>query len=192
MAKEKKLVFTQQEMLKMNKETLKRRGVTINDIAELAHAQQSRYTKGIPFELCVESVERILSFRDIFHHVQLSAEIDRLAEEGLFQGPIQDILYEDLGSFGIDELMGIDVSGNYGTIGVTNFGEIDVSKRGIVEKLNEEGKKEGKCHTFLDDIVGAVAAAASTRVAQVLNEELAHESGDYHKTSIFDYIDNEE
>jgi len=29
------------------------------------------------------------------------------------------------------------------------------------------------CHTFMDDIVGAIAAAASTRVAQMSNEDLA-------------------
>ncbi len=29
------------------------------------------------------------------------------------------------------------------------------------------------CHTFMDDIVGAIAAAASTRIAQVINEEEA-------------------
>ncbi|CCV64035.1 Phosphatidylglycerophosphatase A [Alteracholeplasma palmae J233] len=185
----KKLLYTQEEMLRINKETLARRGVKVSEIAEIAYRQQSKYTEGVSLELCVQSVERILSFRDIFHHVQLASEIDRLAEEKLFKGPIQDILYEDLGLFGIDELMGIDVAGNYGTIGVTNFGEIDVNKQGIVSFLNEEGKKEGKCHTFLDDIVGSIAAAASTRVAQIMSEETAHESDAYEKTTIYDYIE---
>jgi phosphatidylglycerophosphatase A len=40
--------------------------------------------------------------------------------------------------------------------------------------LNDKGKGENAaCHTFLDDIVGAVAAAASTRVAQIENENEA-------------------
>lgn len=39
-----------------------------------------------------------------------------------------------------------------------------INKPGVVAKLNEEGKMGSKhCHTFLDDIVGAIAAAASTR-----------------------------
>ena len=73
--------------------------------------------------------------------------------------------------FGIDELFGLELAGLYGTIGKTNFGDIDVNKPGIVSKLNEDGKGDKPaCHTFLDDIVGALAAAASTRVAQIENE----------------------
>lgn len=50
-------------------------------------------------------------------------------------------------------------------------GNDDVNKHGVVAKLNDDGKKDGSCHTFLDDIVGAIAAAASIRVAQVISEE---------------------
>ena len=62
-----------------------------------------------------------------------------------------------------------------------------------IEELNEIGKNEigvdnpdAKCHTMLDDIVGAIAASASTRIAQVMNEELANEDPSYEKISIFD------
>lgn len=182
-----KTLFTREEMLKLNVKVLKERGVTVEDIAEITHKQQSRYTEGIPMSLCIESVEKILSYRDIFHFVQLAAEIDRLAEEKLFRSPIQEIIYEDLGLFGVDETLGLDLAGLYGTIGQTNFGDIDVNKVGIVSKLNEEGKQDGKCHTFLDDIVGAIAAAASTRVAQVLNEEFAASDNSFQRISIFDF-----
>ena len=80
----------------------------------------------------------------------------------------------DLGVFGVDEIFGLDIARLYGAIGQTNFGDIDVNKPGIVAKLNEEGKSGSPaCHTFLDDIVGAIAAAASTRVAQIWSEEEA-------------------
>jgi phosphatidylglycerophosphatase A len=184
--KGKKLIYTREEMFEFNKKTLTKRGVTIDSIAEISYQQQLKYTENISRQLCVESVEKILSLRDVFHHVQLAAEIDRLAEEGMFQGPIQDIIYEDLGMFGIDETMGLEVAGLYGTIGQTNFGDIDVNKKGIVKRLNDAGKEEGICHTFLDDIVGALAAAASTRVAQMLNEDLAHEESGVKRFSIFD------
>ncbi|PKK93392.1 MAG: phosphatidylglycerophosphatase A [Tenericutes bacterium HGW-Tenericutes-6] len=184
--KKPKLLFTRQEMFDLNKKVLLKRGVTIESIAEISYQQQSKYSDDVSRDLCVESVEKILSLRDVFHHVQLAAEIDRMAEEGLFQGPIQDIIYEDLGMFGIDETMGLEVAGLYGTIGQTNFGDIDVNKHGIVKRLNDAGKEDGICHTFLDDIVGAIAAAASTRVAQVINEEVAHEATGIKKLSIFD------
>lgn len=181
-----KIIYTRKEMFEFNKEILLKRGVSIEEIAKITYEQQSKYTKDITMKLCVESVEKILSLRDVFHHVQLAAEIDMLAEEKMFKGPIQDIIYCDLGLFGVDETMGLDVAGIYGTIGQTNFGDIDVNKHGIVSKLNEDGKKDGVCHTFLDDIVGAIAAAASTRVAQVLNEEVAHEDPSLVKMTIFD------
>jgi len=166
-----KNLFSRNEMLNMNVEILKKRGVELKDIAEVAFSQQGKWNPNISFQKCYDSVEKILSLRDVFHIVQLGAEIDRLTEENAFEGPIQEILASDLGMFGIDELFGLELSGMYGTIGKTNFGDIDVNKPGIVSKLNEDGKGDKPaCHTFLDDIVGAIAAAASTRVAQIENE----------------------
>ncbi len=182
-----KLLFSREEMLQLNIKTLKLRGVELDEIAEICYNQQSKYTKDIEFSLCVESVEKILSHRDVFHHVQLGAEIDRITEEKLFRGPIQDILYHDLGLFGIDEVVGLDIAGKYGAIGKTNFGDVDVNKPGVVDRLNEEGKADGKCHTFMDDIVGAIAAAASTRVAQVMNEELAKIDNNVELLTIYDF-----
>ena len=169
-----KLFYSRDEMQKINTVKLLERGVTIEDIALLAFNQQSKFDPNVKMDICVESVEKILSLRDIFHLVQLGAEIDRLAEENMFKGPIQDIINNDLGVFGVDEIFGLDIARLYGTIGQTNFGDLDVNKPGIIKKLNEEGKAGNpKCHTFLDDIVGAIAAAASVRVAQIMSEEEA-------------------
>ena len=146
------------------------------DITIIAYNQQKRYYENVDYAVCKESVEKILSLRDIFHLLQLGAEIDRLAEEGLFKGPIQDIIRYDLGVFGVDEIFGLDIARLYGAIGQTNFGDIDVNKPGIVERLNEDGKGDKEsCNTFLDDIVGAIAAAASTRVSQIMSEETARQ-----------------
>ncbi|MFA5290595.1 MAG: phosphatidylglycerophosphatase A [Candidatus Izemoplasmatales bacterium] len=164
-------LFSREEMLTMNIEKLRERGVSLEQIAEIAFKQQSKWKPDISFSECLESVEKILSLRDVFHLLQLGAEIDRLTEAQAFHGPIQEILHTDLGMFGIDELFGLELAGLYGTIGRTNFGDIDVNKPGIISKLNDAGKKsKDACHTFLDDIVGAIAAAASTRVAQIENE----------------------
>ncbi|MCK9536925.1 MAG: phosphatidylglycerophosphatase A [Bacilli bacterium] len=170
---ESRVYFSREEMFRLNRERLLERGVTIREIAEVAYNQQAKYNKNITMTLCIESVEKILSYRDIFHIVQLSVEIDRLTEENVFRSPIQEIMRTDFGMFGIDEIFGLSIAANYGVIGQTNFGDIDVNKPGVVKRLNEEGKKEDKCHTFLDDVVGAIAAAASTRVAQIISEEEA-------------------
>ena len=167
-------LFSREEMLEMNIKTLLERTVTVDEIAEVAFRQQAKWSDNITMGEAVESVEKILSLRDTFHLLQLGAEIDRLTDEKVFKGPIYDILKKDLGMFGIDELFGLEIAGLYGTIGKTNFGDIDVNKPLVVDRLNEDGKHEGgMCHTFMDDIVGAIAAAASTRIAQVINEEEA-------------------
>jgi len=167
-------LYSRDEMLKMNVETLKERTVSVEEIAEVAFRQQAKWSDEVSMAECIDSVEKILSLRDVFHLLQLGAEIDRLTDEGLFKGPIQNILKIDLGMFGIDELFGLELAGLYGTIGKTNFGDIDVNKPLVIDRLNDVGKHGGMCHTFMDDIVGALAAAASTRVAQILNEKQAH------------------
>ncbi|MBR6516092.1 MAG: phosphatidylglycerophosphatase A [Bacilli bacterium] len=169
-----KLYYSREEMQRLNIEKLEERGVTVREIAEIAYNQQLKYNKNIDIQECIVSVEKILSLRDTFHLLQLGAEIDRLAEAGLFKGPIQDIIQNDLGVFGVDEIFGLDIARLYGAIGQTNFGDIDVNKPGIVKVLNEAGKPgKPSCHTFLDDIVGAIAAAAATRVSQIISEETA-------------------
>ena len=171
---EPKLYYSREEMKQINIEKLKERGVSIEEIAQIAYNQEFKYNKEVKMKECVESVEKILSLRDVFHLLQLGAEIDRLAEEGQFKGPIQDIIQNDLGVFGIDEIFGLDIARLYGAIGQTNFGDIDVNKPGVVKRLNDEGKPgKAKCHTFMDDIVGAIAAAATTRVSQIYSEETA-------------------
>jgi len=170
-----KIIYSREEMYELNKERLESRGVTVEEIAKIAFNQQSRFTKNIDLEVCIESTRKILSYPDAFHMIQLGIEIDELCEKGLLSHPIQDILKADLGLFGIDELFGLELAGNFGIIGKTNFGDIDVNKPGIINKLNEEGKEPNKCHTFLDDIVGALAACASTRVAQIYKEKDANE-----------------
>jgi phosphatidylglycerophosphatase A len=183
--KKPKLLYTRPEMIKLNTEKLLERGVTIKDIAIIAQQQQSKYNPGVSLELCIDSVNKILSYRDVFHILQLGVEIDRLAEQHLFQGPIQDILFYDLGLFGADETFGLDIARIYGVIGQTNFGDIDVNKHGIVQKLNDAGKTKPVCHTFLDDIVGAIAASASTRVAQINSEADATEEVSSRQQNLF-------
>ncbi len=163
----KKILFSREEMYELNVERLKSRGVTVEDIALIAQKQQGRYTPNIDYSVCYESARKILSYPDAFHMIQLGIEIDELAEKGMLSSPLQEIIKSDLGLFGVDELLGLELAGNFGIIGKTNFGEIDVNKPGIISFLNEEGKKPGVCHTFLDDIVGALGACASTRVAQI-------------------------
>lgn len=59
--------------------------------------------------------------------------------------------------------MALSIVDIYGSIGFTNYGYIDRVKPGILAKLNAH--EPGIIHTFLDDLVGAIAAAAAARLA---------------------------
>ncbi len=181
-----KNLFSRKEMTTMNVKAIKKLGVAPEDIAQIAYEQQLKYNKEISFELCLESVYKVLSLRDIFHIVQVGIELDRLAAEDKLSEPTLSIIKSDLGVFGLDEVFGIAIAGIYGVIGETNFGDIDVNKPGIIKELDNLGKS--KCTTFLDDIVGAIAAAASTRVAQIYSENSVNIDVDESDTfTIFDF-----
>ncbi|MGR4026353.1 phosphatidylglycerophosphatase A, partial [Bacillus sp. ZZQ-131] len=112
---------------------------------------------------CRYNVERVLSKREVQNALITGIELDVLAEKGMLSEPLQDIVKRDEGLYGIDEVIALSIVNVYGSIGFTNFGYIDKLKPGILEYLND--KSTGKVHTFLDDIVGGIAAAASSRLA---------------------------
>ncbi|ENQ3080169.1 phosphatidylglycerophosphatase A [Bacillus cereus] len=142
---------------------LQERGVKIDDIAELVHFLQKNYHPNLAMEECRYNVERVLSKREVQNALITGIELDVLAEKGLLSAPLQDIIHRDEGLYGVDEVVALSIVNVYGSIGFTNFGYIDKLKPGILKYLND--KSTGKVHTFLDDIVGAIAAAASSRLA---------------------------
>ncbi|MNE82878.1 Phosphatidylglycerophosphatase A [compost metagenome] len=52
---------------------------------------------------------------------------------------------------------------------------MDKLKPGVLARLND--KSTGQVHTYLDDIVGAIAAAASSRIAHRKQAEREQELG---------------
>ncbi len=145
------------------RQLLKERGVSVNDIAELVYFLQKDYHDGLTMEDCVENVEAVLSKREVQNAIITGIELDMLAEKGVLSEPLQSILRTDESLYGIDEIFAFSIVNIYGSIGFTNYGYIDKKKPGILKELND--KSNGKCNTFLDDIVGAIAAAASSRLA---------------------------
>lgn len=151
------------ELEKVSKELLRERGVEVEDIAEIVHFLQEKYLESLTLDECIENVERVLSKREVQHAVVTGIQLDILAEKGELIQPIQDIIASDEGLYGIDEILAFSIVNVYGSIGFTSYGYVDKLKPGIIGKLNEHNN--GAVHTFLDDIVGAVAAAASSRLA---------------------------
>lgn len=145
------------------REWLKIRGVTIEDIGELVYFLQEKYHPNLQMKDCIENIERVLSKREVQNAILTGIQLDILAEKGLLEEPLQSIIAVDEGLYGVDEILALSIVNVYGSIGFTNYGYIDKLKPGILKELNN--KSSGKCHTFLDDIVGAIAAAASSRLA---------------------------
>lgn len=141
------------------------RGVKIRDIAEIVLDLQSKYVPGLDLATCEHAVKRVIVKREVQNAIITGVELDILAEQKKLSQPLQDLIDNDNPLYGIDEILVLSICNIYGSIGLTNFGYLDKEKPGIIGKLDELGKKTDKCHTFLDDIIGAIAAAAAGRIA---------------------------
>jgi phosphatidylglycerophosphatase A len=142
---------------------LRSRGVTLEDIADVVCAVQTPYFPDLTHTECLLSVGTVLDKREVQHAILTGIALDTLAERGLLDDPLLSIVRSDDGLYGLDEVLALAVTNIYGSIGLTNFGYLDKEKVGIIGRLNSS--KGGQVHTFLDDLVAAVSAAAAARIA---------------------------
>ncbi|GGG74560.1 phosphatidylglycerophosphatase A family protein [Paenibacillus radicis (ex Gao et al. 2016)] len=144
-------------------EWLAKRGVSKTQIGQLVHFLQKDYFPDLSLDECIVHVDAVLSKREVQNAVLTGIQLDVLAEEGKLITPLQEMIKNDEGLYGCDEVLALSIVNVYGSIGFTNFGYIDKLKPGILKKLNEKNGEH--THTFLDDIVGAIAASAASRIA---------------------------
>nr|WP_082718083.1 phosphatidylglycerophosphatase A [Hydrogenibacillus schlegelii] len=144
-------------------ELLEARGVTLRDLAELVYFLQKPYHPDLTLEECQANVARVLEKREIQNAVLTGIQLDMLAEQKKLLEPLQTIVERDESLYGIDEVLALAIVNVYGSVGFTNYGYVDKVKPGILKRLNDH--TDGAVHTFLDDIVGAIAAAAASRLA---------------------------
>lgn len=142
---------------------LQDRGVTIDDLVDLVIFLQAEYYPDLTRADFVKPVRKVLRKREVQNAILTGIQIDRLSEQGILNEPLQTMVANDEGLYGIDEIMAFSIVNVYGSIGFTNYGYIDKVKPGILKKLDNKG--DGQVHTFLDDIIGAIAAAASASLA---------------------------
>jgi len=151
------------ELYTSAKDALDRRGVKISDIAVLVMHLQKKYNENLTFEACMESVDAVLNKREVAHAIMTGVALDELAERKALPEPLQQIVESDEPLYGIDEILPLSISNLYGTIGLTNYGYLDKEKIGIIKEL--DAMKGTRVHTFMDDLVAAIAAAAASRIA---------------------------
>lgn len=160
--------YNMEELNKMTLEMLERRGVKLEDIGELVLMLQKKYYPDLTLEVCVDNIKAVLTKREIIHAIMTGIALDEIAEKKLLPEPLQTIVETDEGLYGIDEIIPLSIVNVYGTIGLTNYGYLDKEKVGILKELDE--MKGDAVHTFLDDLVAAIAAAAASRIAHTRKE----------------------
>ncbi|MFD0588362.1 phosphatidylglycerophosphatase A [Paenibacillus sp. GCM10027627] len=141
---------------------LAKRGVTVEEVAEIVFSLQRPYNDELKIEECLESVRTVLGKREVQYAFYTGIALDELAEKKLLPEPLQSIMETDESLYGVDETLALGITNVYGTIGMTSFGYLDKMKPGIIRQLNVKGEK---IHVFLDDLVAGLAAAASARIA---------------------------
>ncbi|GAB6092560.1 phosphatidylglycerophosphatase A family protein [Furfurilactobacillus curtus] len=155
--------YPDKEAYQLVTEQLAEKGITYHEIAAIAKKLQQPYLPQVPLtEFETETVD-VLHKREVMNNVMVALELDRFATADLLREPLQSIIRNDAGVFGVDEGLALNIANIYGTIGVTNYGYVDKVKEGVIQQLDEE--KGGEVNTFIDDIVGALAAAVAAKVA---------------------------
>ncbi|MFC6200512.1 phosphatidylglycerophosphatase A [Lactiplantibacillus nangangensis] len=139
------------------------KGITYREIAQITYNLQINYIPDLTVAECETETQEVLHKRELLNNAMVALELDRLATEGQLKEPLQTIVASDAGVFGVDEGIALNMANIYGTIGVTNYGYVDKVKEGVIKKLDTD--KSGVVNTFIDDLVGAIAAAVAAKIA---------------------------
>lgn len=153
-------------------EVLAARGVTITDIAEITLILQRKYYEALTLEECERNVLKVIEKTEVQNVIFTGVALDELCEKGLLPEPLNSLIESDYSLYGVDEILALGIVNVYGSIGFTNFGYVDKEKIGIIAEVDRLGKSKERCHTFMDDIIGAIAAAAASRIAHnIINKK---------------------
>ena len=153
-------------------DVLQSRGVTLDDIVDLVVFLQGQYIDNV--SACLDEIRQdlieILDKREVYHAVMTGIALDIAVDQRvLFDQPLSDSIQNDYGLFGVDEVIAYGIVNLYGSIAMTNFGYIDKVKPGIIGKVNDD---HSQCNTFLDDILGALAASGASKFAHTHKNEI--------------------
>lgn len=153
--------YPDKEAYKFVVNRLKELGVRLEDIADIVYGLEYKYLPNLTKKDCLDVVKTVVHKREVLNNAMVGLELDRLSQAELVKEPLLSIIKNDVGVFGVDEVLGIAISQLYGSIGVTNYGFADKDKTGIIKKLDTNDRQ---VNTFSDDLVGAIASAAAAKV----------------------------
>ena len=142
---------------------LNERGVMLEDVVECSMLLQKKFSPHVKYTDYMEAVISVLSKREVQFTIMTAVALDKMVDADIIPDEtLTEILKNDEPLYGIDEVLAYSICNLYGSIALTNFGFIDREKLGIIQYLNLQ---KNQCNTFIDDVVGAIAAAAAGSIA---------------------------
>lgn len=150
------------KMFKYVKHGLNKRGVRMKDIAKIVYKLEKAYLPKLTVKQCKKEVINTLHKREVMNNIAIGLYLDKVATKGKIDEPLQSIIAADAGVFGVDESLAVAICNTAGSIALSNYGYLDKAKTGIIKRLDNSHKH---VNTFIDDAVGAVAAAVAAKIA---------------------------
>ena len=141
---------------------LQERGVQLGDLVDIIYQSQKAFEPTLTVERCQEYLTDALHKRELLNNAMVMLELDRLTEAGQVAEPLSSIIKNDVGVFGVDETLALQIANIYGTIGTTNFGYFDRVKKGIIARYDTA---DSHVNTFIDDLLAAIVAAVCGKIA---------------------------
>ena len=141
---------------------LERKGVSLEAIAHDAYVQQKKFNPRLVEKDFITAADSILHKREVLNNCMVGLSLDNLATKGMLSEPLQTIIAQDQPAFGVDETIALDICALYGSIAVTQFGHLDLSKDGLAKTL--DSNVNGEVNTFIDDIVSALISCTEAKV----------------------------
>lgn len=81
--------------------TLQDRGVDLHDLAQMAYDLQSDFLPNLTVQECYDNLIQVLHKRELLNNAMVALELDRLCEEGQIKEPLESIIKNDAGVFGV-------------------------------------------------------------------------------------------
>lgn len=141
---------------------LERKGVSLEAIAHDAYVQQKKFNPRLVEKDFITAADSILHKREVLNNCMVGLSLDNLATKGMLSEPLQTIIAQDQPAFGVDETIALDICALYGSIAVTQFGHLDLSKDGLAKTL--DSNVNGEVNTFIDDLVSALISCTEAKV----------------------------
>jgi phosphatidylglycerophosphatase A len=140
----------------------KQKNVTPDAVAQVVYDLQHKFMPQVTLEEYQAEVINMMHKREFLNNAMVGLALDDLAAEDALPEPLNAIIKNDVGVFGVDETISLGVAQLSGSIGSTNYGYLDRTKPGILHDLDNEN---GQVNTFIDDLVGALASAVAGKMA---------------------------